>query len=125
MIVLVIVGILTMIAYPSYNNYILKSHRPDAFSALARDQTIIERCYAQNFSYSATCASLPNYPHNSSQNYYAITLTNQTTSTYTLTATTIGPQTVDTTCQTIAVNQANQKTASDSSGNTQTTCWGQ
>lgn len=123
MIVVVIVGILTMIAYPSYRYYVLKSRRSDALAALAQDQTILERCYAQNFSYSAACTGMPTYPHNSVQGFYSVALSNQSASTYTLTATAIGTQTGDTTCRTFVVDQANQKTASDSSGTAQTICW--
>lgn len=123
MIVAVIVGILISIAYPSYRTYILRSHRTDAIAALTQDQTILERCYAQNFTYSGTCAGLPTFPHNSSQNYYRISLSNVSASTFTLTATPLGTQALDTTCAAIAVDQANQKTSSDTSGTSQAGCW--
>ena len=117
MIVIVVVAILVVIAYPSYRAWILKSHRSDAMATLSQDQAILERCYAQTFSYTGACASLPAFPQTSSQGYYSITLTNQTATTYTLTATAQGTQTLDTTCLTMSVDQANQKTA------TQAVCW--
>ena len=116
-IVLVIIAILTMISVPSYQVWVLKSHRSDAMSTLAQDQTSIERCYAQTFSYSAACNSLPPFPHTSPQGYYTISLTNQTATTYTLTATTTGAQTRDTTCTTMSINQSGAKTG------TSTSCW--
>jgi type IV pilus assembly protein PilE len=121
MIVVVIIGILTAIAYPAYTSYVLRTRRSDAFAALAQDQTTLERCYAQNFAYNnAACpTSFPNSP----QGYYAIVLSNQAVSTYTLTATPLGPQTDDTPCASISVDQANQKNALDSSGNQSTVCW--
>ena len=121
MIVVVIVGILSAIAYPAYTSYVLRTRRSDAFAALAQDQTILERCYAQNFAYNnAACpTSFPNSP----QGYYAIALSNQAASTYTLTATPLGPQVADTACASISVDQANQKNALDSSGNQSTVCW--
>lgn len=115
--VVVIVAILIGIAYPSYRSWVLKSHRSDAMATLSQDQGILERCYAQNFNYSGGCASLPTFPQTSPQGYYSITLTNQSATTYTLTATAIGTQTLDADCLTMSVNQANQKTA------TQNSCW--
>ena len=41
-IVIVIMSILTLIALPSYQTWVLKSHRSDAMSSLAQDQTSIE-----------------------------------------------------------------------------------
>jgi len=117
LIVLVIVGILSAIAYPSYLQWVLKSHRSDALSTLSQDQAILERCYAQNFSYIAACASLPAFPQTTPLQYYTITLTNLSATTYTLTATATGMQVRDTACATMSVNQANTQTA------TSANCW--
>ena len=117
LIVMVIVAILTSIAYPSYRTWILKSHRSDAMATLAQDQVILERCYAQTFAYNQACAALPTFPQTSPQGYYIITLPTQTATTYTLTATATGTQTLDTNCSTMSIDQANQKTA------TQDACW--
>lgn len=123
LIALVIIGILTAIAYPSYLNYLLQSRRTDAFSIMAQDQIILERCYAQNFSYNGTCAALPPFPQTSPQGFYTISISNLGTTSYTLTATPLGNQAKDTTCASLSVNQANVKTATDSSGGAQSTCW--
>lgn len=123
MIVVVIIGILAIIAYPSYVSYILKSRRSDALATLTQDQITLERCYAQNFSYVQACGSLPTFPQTSAQGYYSINLTNLGATTYTLTATPTGSQTEDTTCARFSVDQANVKTAVDSSGTAQTVCW--
>lgn len=120
---LMIIGILTAIAYPSYRSYILKSHRSDALATLTRDQIILERCYAQDFSYNVACAALPTFPQTSPQGFYSITISNRGVSTYTLKATTIGTQVKDTKCASMTVNQANVKTANDSSAASQSSCW--
>ncbi len=117
LIVMVIVGLLALVAYPSYLAWILKAHRSDAMATLSQDQTILERCYAQTFAYNQACAALPAFPQTSPQGYYAITLTNLTATTYTLTATATGAQAVDTNCATMSLDQANQKTA------THAACW--
>lgn len=120
---IVIVGILASIAYPSYVNYINHSHRADALASLSQTQLILERCYSQNFSYSATCTAKPTFPFNSPQSYYTISISNLGASTYTLTATARGGQTQDTTCRTMSINQANVRTAFDATGTAQTECW--
>jgi type IV pilus assembly protein PilE len=118
-----IIAILGTIAYPSYVSYVNRSHRSDALSTLSQLQLTLERCYSQNFSYSAACTAKPNFPITSPQTYYTISIANLGTTTYTLTATTAGNQTADTTCKTMSVNQANVKTAFDSTGAAQTACW--
>ncbi len=123
MIAILIMATLATIAYPYYVSFMLKSRRSDAMAALAQDQIILERCYAQNFSYNAPCGSLPAFPQTSAQGFYTITLTNLGPTSYTLTATPIGSQTEDTTCVSMAVDQSNAKTAVDSSGTAQTICW--
>lgn len=123
MIVVAVIGILAAIAYPTYVSFILKSHRADALATLAQDQIILERCYAQNFSYNQACASLPSFPQTSAQGYYQITLTNLGATAYTLTATAVRGQTEDTPCTSFTVDQANVKTAMDSSGSAQNSCW--
>ena len=123
MIVVAIIGILAAFAYPSYTAYVLKSHRADALNALSQNQVILERCYAQNFSYLQACASLPAFPLASPQAYYTITLPVQTATAFTLTATAIGTQVQDTSCATLSVDQANQQTAFDTGGAAQTVCW--
>lgn len=123
LIALTLIAILTAIAVPSYKIFVLKSHRVDAISTLTKDQAILERCYAQNFSYNLACAALPAFPQTSDQGYYSITLSNQTSATYTLTATATGNQTQDTTCRTFTLTQTNQKSAVNSGGAAQTTCW--
>ncbi|AUH73763.1 type IV pilin protein [Legionella sainthelensi] len=122
MIALVVMAILVTIAYPYYVSFLLKARRADALATLAQDQIFLERCYAQNFSYN-TCTSLPAFPQTSAQGFYSITLSNLGATSYTLTATPRGSQTEDTTCASMTVDQANVKTAVDSSGTAQTICW--
>lgn len=117
MIVMIIVALLLSIAIPSYRSWVLKSHRADAMATLSQDQVILERCFAQSFSYATACAALPVFPQTSPQGYYSIILSNQTATTYTLTATAIGTQALDTNCLTFSVDQTGLKTA------TQQSCW--
>jgi len=119
MVVIVIVGIIARVAYPSYLSSVQTTRRSDALTSLSQNQVTMERCFAQNFSYSAACTAMPTFPATSPQGYYSIAISTQTATTYTLTATPVstGPQAGDTACASMSVNQANVKTG------TSTTCW--
>lgn len=117
MIVVVIIAILSAIAYPAYTHYIYKSRRSDALAALNQGQAIMERCYAQYFSY----ANCPAIPATSSEGYYQINQPTPATSTaYKLTATPMGPQVNDTQCTSFSLDQAGNKTSTPAGSN----CWG-
>lgn len=123
MTVVAIVAILAAVAIPTYRSYVLRAHRADALSTLTQDQAIFERCYAQNFSYLATCAALPSFPQATPGNFYSIALTGQTATAYLLTATPTNSQFADTTCSTISIDQANQRIGKDGGGIAQSRCW--
>ncbi|WP_425170042.1 type IV pilin protein [Legionella sp.] len=123
MIALMIIGLLATIAYPTYVNFILKSRRHDALAALTQDQIILEHCYAQNRSYTKVCSFLPAFPQTSPLGYYQIRLTNLSTTHYTLMATPIGSQIVDSLCANLMVDEMQVKTAVDSAGTMQSICW--
>ena len=59
MIVMVIVGILAAIAYPSYRSTILKSSRADAKIAISQAVQELEKCFTRNNTY---LQSLPTQP---------------------------------------------------------------
>lgn len=123
LIALIIIGILVTIAYPSYLRFIQKSRRAEALATLIQDQIILERCFSQNFSYAAACSAIPTFPQITPEGFYSINLSNQTAMTYTMTATPQGNQASDTKCASISVNQANIKTAVDSTATAQEECW--
>ena len=58
MIVVVIIGILTAIAYPSYRQYVAKAKRNEAKSCLLQIATLQERHYLQNATYTADMTNL-------------------------------------------------------------------
>lgn len=58
MITVAIVGILAAIAYPSYQNYILRSHRSEGQALLNEAAARMERFYAQNNAYPSKVSSL-------------------------------------------------------------------
>lgn len=58
MIVVAIVGILAAIAYPSYQNYVLRSNRSEGQALLNEAAARMERFYAQNNAYPTSVANL-------------------------------------------------------------------
>lgn len=128
MIVVVIIGILAAIAYPSYMNYIRKGRRQDAITTLLRIQMAQEKWRANNSAY-ASLAQL-GMPSTSPQGYYTVAVSlppspqDQVQYTVTATAKPGSSQAKDeageTSCATLQVNQ-DQPVYSPAA---QKACWG-
>lgn len=106
MIVIAIIGIVSAIAYPNYQNYITETRRADGHLALLNAAQSIERCKTSRFSYAA--CTLPANLQESEEGQYAITVTT-TNSTYTLTATAQDTQANDADCPTMTLNGQGQQ----------------
>ncbi len=106
MIVVAIIGIVSAIAYPSYQNYVTETRRADGHLALMNAAQSIERCKATAFSY-ANC-TVPANLQTSDEGQYTLTVAT-TRSTYTLTATAQGAQAHDSKCPTITLNDQGQQ----------------
>lgn len=102
MVVVAIIGILAAIAYPSYQEYVRRSHRAEAQRALLDASQFMQRFYAANMQYTctlgnATCTagsadavSLPTGLRSvvsGGNTVYGIALSNVTATSFTLTAT--------------------------------------
>lgn len=109
MIVVVIVGILTMIALPAYQDYVRKSRRSDALSEMLDIQLQEEKWRANNVKY----ALMPSSVGAVDTAYYDFSLT-ATTNSYTITATPLGAQLKDkqygVACTSLTLNQSSEKT---------------
>jgi type IV pilus assembly protein PilE len=133
MIVVIIIGVLAAVAYPSYQNQVRKTKRADAKSALTELAIRQEKYLSQCFVYSANitgtfpvnnvdCGAAAGLgaSANSNDNLYAMTaaVTAGPPPTYVLTATAIAGKTQadDTGCTILKVNQAGAKTTGAS-------CW--
>jgi type IV pilus assembly protein PilE len=106
MIVISIIAILAAIAYPSYIDFVRKSRRADAQSALANAQLAQQklrsscRFYAATAGASDNCgasadASTVRMPATSPDGWYALTLSNASATGFTVTATGQGDQAND------------------------------
>jgi len=115
MIVVAIVGILSAIAYPAYQDSVRKGKRSDAIAALSRMNLLQEKLrgscqfYAgalgttQSCGANAGATTIAVSPATSEAGYYTLSVSGATGNAYTLTATAIGAQASDTACATIRI----------------------
>jgi type IV pilus assembly protein PilE len=122
MITVAIVGILAMIAIPSYSAYVRRANRSDATRTMTLDAQSLERCYSQNFTYVGCANALPGTLP-SSQGNYNVTIAVPTATTYTITANPLSATQVgDADCTQFTLTSAGTQGATPA-GNTRT-CWG-
>ncbi|MCH7394492.1 type IV pilin protein [Acinetobacter dispersus] len=105
MIVVVIIGILAAIAYPSYREYIRKTKRVDAQADMIELAGRLQHYRIANFSFFKADGITPialidlghsgKFPQSGSDTLYNLALSNVTAGTWTLTATPAGAQTGD------------------------------
>src|SRR5438105_1374206 len=96
LITVVIVGVLALIAYPSYQNQIQKSRRAEGKSAVLAAAVQLERYFTERNTYAtATLGASGVYPSQSEHGYYGLTLGGLSASGYTLTAAPAGAQVAD------------------------------
>jgi type IV pilus assembly protein PilE len=128
MIVVAVVGLLAVIAYPSYLGYLRRTNRVDATAGLMRVASAQEKYFVQNNTYATTAQITTLGLNNSERGWYTITIAPLGTLTqgYTATATAVAGkrQINDLECRTFSITSTGVKAAaksdsSDSSGN----CW--
>lgn len=122
MITVAVVGILAAIAYPSYQEYILRSRRAEAQSLLGEAAARQERWRAQNGSYTTTVANLRlAYGDKSEHGFYTLTMDRVAgDGGYTLTATRSASQAADKRCGNFSLNAVGIKGVS---AGTVADCW--
>jgi len=87
MTVVMVIGVLGMIAIPSYRQYTMRAHRAEAKAALLLLQTNQERFYLTNRTYSADPVALGFAGSITERGAYALTIAGANATGYTATAT--------------------------------------
>ena len=128
-IVIAIVGILTTIAYASYENSVVKSRRKAAAACVMEGSQFMERYYTTNLAYNQTPAAAPvALPQlgcdTDLTGFYNIQLNGTPTATaYSMEAEPQGAQAAkDTDCQTLRIDQAGTKSITGAVANLDK-CW--
>ncbi|MEP2599905.1 MAG: type IV pilin protein, partial [Paraglaciecola sp.] len=108
MFVVVIIGIITTLAYPSFNTQILVSRRDVGITQLLQLKIQQEAFRLENISYASTAELvLP------VSEYYKFSVSNESATEYTLTATAINGQVEDTQCINFSIDQSMLKTPNE------------
>ena len=131
LVVILIVGILAGIAYPSYRKQVVRSTRTDAKVSLQQSAQALENCFTRFHDYDhvdcdamTALTSPPGLPSN--DGHYTITADNEDDLTFRLIATPQGGQTADTECANFTLTQANVPGVSGTKGATMAgirECW--
>ena len=120
LIVVAIVGILAAIAYPSYVDHVNKTRRTDAQLSLLAERQAMERCRSTSYTYAGCTIDT-----DSVEGHYTLALSNQSASTFTITATakTGGAQAADEDCRSLAIDHLDRVTGKDADGDANGDCW--
>lgn len=128
MITVAIVGILAAVAYPSYQQHILKTRRAEAKACLSELAQFMERFYTTNLRYDKDAANvdvaLPNIQCRTDlTNFYTTQFVANSLGqrSYSLEAVPKGSQASDTACGTLSLTQAGVKKSSVSGAAAK--CW--
>ncbi len=121
MIVVVIIGILTAIAYPNYRQYAARAKRNEAKSELLQISTLQERFYLQNNTYTTDMTNLgyPSASNNTSDSgSYNINVPTADANDYTAIATYNNSDAEAAICSSFMIDGRGTKTSSPDTG-----CW--
>lgn len=126
LIVIVVIGILAAVAVPSYRQYVVRSQRADATSALLALATAQEKFYLQCNTYASDIAAATNcaagevaFSDTSEKGWYDLSITAASDTDFTVRAAPAGgsPQATDSDCSFFQVTGTGVRTASG------TKCW--
>jgi type IV pilus assembly protein PilE len=122
MTVVVIIGILGAIAYPSYRAYVIRGGRTEGKAMLMQQAQALEKCFTRYGVYNDPACVARNQVLNTPQGRYQVAAAT-TATTFTLTATATGAQVSDTQCGNLALNERNVVTVTGTYAATPQRCW--
>jgi len=122
MIVVVIIGILTAIAFPNYRDFVTRAKRSEAKAALLKAATNQEKFYLQNQIFSDDLADLGfSTPFKTDSGAYQLSVSSPpSASDFTVTATYTGTDSENAKCPTLKIDSLGNRTSPDG---TYADCW--
>ena len=121
MVTLVIIGILTLVALPSYRNYSRQGKLPEAHSALSSQRLKMEQSYQDNQTFVGACVSGTSTVVPENTNNFTFACSGLTATAYTVTAT--GQNAMADFVFTINESNLRATTGAPSGWSTSTNCW--
>jgi len=105
-----VLAILLTLAYPAYVNQAIKARRADGHALLYEAAQRQQQQFTENNAFTATVGSGGlDMNAGSQEGYYTLSIDRPSTTTYTLTATAVAPQTGDTSCGNLTLTDLNIK----------------
>lgn len=123
MIAVAVVGILTMIAMPSYTEYVQRGKISEATSQLASMAVKLEQYFQDNRTYVGACTAGTTAPLPTNTQYFTISCPTLTTATFTVQATGNSGAGMGGFTYTVAPNNVKATTSVPSGWTTNATCW--
>lgn len=115
MIAVAIVAIIAAIAIPSYDSYVREARRADAQISLVRAAQKQEQYHSMNSGYATTLSDL-GLSDESAEGFYSLSIANtgcefDYVGCFQITATAIGPQSSDSGCATLSLDQSGTRSS--------------
>lgn len=123
MIVVVIVGILAAVAYPSYREQVIRTNRSEAKIALEERAQAFAKCFTRSMDYSSAACNNAAAAATTPNGRYSVAATARAAMTFTLQATPQAAQASDTECMNFTLNETGLRGVSGTASATPERCW--
>ncbi len=122
-ITLAIISLLSMFAFNSYENILIKTRRLDAKTTLLTYHTALQECFIELWNYEECAKKIIPNPENSIKGFYKLVINTTSPTHYLLSAITTLIQEKDTACHTFTINTQQSYMAYTINGQENPNCW--
>ena len=122
MIVVAIIGIISAVAFPSYQDSVRKARRSDGIEAVLACAAAVKKRFTIINTFAATGNDPAECTGTSMEGFYNVAISDRDATTFTATATAIGPQVHDTNCPDFSISNTSRQTVDGATANVEI-CW--